>query len=122
MFFNQNKDKLKKHKSSFRIYIVSKGDNLYDLGHAFGIPYKVIKMANGLKSNLLKIKQKLIIPVRGDLKLAYKPRMDVFHTVKRGDTLGKISRKFGVKMSYLKKRNNKMKSTIIRIGEKIFVR
>ena len=122
VFFNQNKDKLKKYKSSFRIYIVSKGDNLYDLGHAFSIPYKIIKMANGLKGNKLKIKQKLIIPIRGDLELTSKPMKNIFYTVKKGDTLGKISKKFNVKMSSLRKRNNKIQSSMIKIGEKISIR
>jgi membrane-bound lytic murein transglycosylase D len=121
VFFNQNKDKLKKYKSSFRVYIVSKGDNLYDLGHAFGIPYKIIKMANGLTSNTLKLKQKLIIPTRSDSKLIYKPMKNIFYTVKRGDTLNKISKKFNIRISSLLKKN-KRSNNIIKIGEKLSIR
>lgn len=122
VFFNQNKDKLKKYKSSFRVYIVSKGDNLYDLGHAFGIPYKLIKMANGLKSNRLKLKQKLIIPIRGNNRLAYKPNKNVIYIIKKGDTLSKISKKFNVQISHLLKNNNKKQTTLLKVGEKIYIR
>ncbi len=122
VFFNQNKDKLKDYKSSFRIYIVSKGDNLYDLGHAFGIPYKMIKAANGLKSNTLRLKQKLIIPVRADKKISYKPNKNIIYTIKRGDTLGKISKKFNVRISNLLKNNQKTRKSVLKIGEKIYIR
>ena len=121
VIFNQNKKKLKQYKSTFRIHIVSKGDNLYDLGRAFGIPYKMITLANGLTSNTLKIKQKLIIPIKSG-RMSYVPSQKIYYIIKRGDTLSKISRKFNVKISSLLKRNKKTRNGVIKIGEKIYIR
>jgi membrane-bound lytic murein transglycosylase D len=63
--------------------------------------------------------------------LAYKPELIareikfepsqgsvVYHTVKRGDTLGGIAKKYRVSVKNLQKWN-KLKSTTIRIGQKI---
>jgi len=121
VFFNENKKKLEKYKSSFRIHIVRKGDNLYDLGRGFGIPYKMIKVANGLTSNLLRLKQKLIIPIKhaGKHKASKK---NIYYRVRSGDTLIRISKKFNIKMSSLFKLNSKSYSSTIKIGEKIYLR
>ncbi|NOX16230.1 MAG: transglycosylase SLT domain-containing protein [Epsilonproteobacteria bacterium] len=99
-----------KSKSKFYIHIVKKGDSLYKLGKRYGINYRVIKDYNRLKTNFLHLRQSLIIPV-------LKPTI-VRYTIRRGDTIGRISRKFKVAVNTILRINNK-KNTIVRIGEKI---
>jgi membrane-bound lytic murein transglycosylase D len=49
-------------QTPFKIYKVKSGDNLRKIGKMFNIKYSIIKKFNNLKSNLLSINQKLIIP------------------------------------------------------------
>jgi len=52
------------------VYNVKKGDSLNKIGKKFGVNYKVIQKANNLKSSILKINQKLIIPINTTTNLA----------------------------------------------------
>lgn len=99
-----------KSKSKFYVHIVKKGDSLYKLGKRYGINYRVIKDYNRLKSNFLRLRQSLIIPVLKPTTIRY--------TIKRGDTIGKVSKKFKVAINTILKINNK-KNTMVRVGEKI---
>ena len=48
--------------SANNIYTVVAGDSLYSIAGRFGTTVSVLKNANNLKSDLLSIGQKLIIP------------------------------------------------------------
>lgn len=100
-----------KNFNGFYVHVVKKGDNLWDISRRYGIKYSLIKKFNNLKSNKLKLKQKLIIPT---IKL--KPKI---YIVKKGDTLQGISNKFSVKTSILKK-ENKIKK-YIKPGDKLVI-
>jgi len=101
-----------KNNRKFYVYIIKRGDSLYKIGKKFGIPYKVIKDFNHLKSNFLRLGKKLIIPSAG-------PRF-VKYTIKRGDTLSFISKKFKVKIKKIMQANN-MKNSLLKPGEKIVI-
>ncbi len=103
--FNPNKS-----KSKFYIHIVKKGDSLYKLGKRYGINYRVIKDYNRLKTNFLRLRQSLVIPVLKPTTIRY--------TIKRGDTIGRVSKKFKVAINTILRINNK-KNTMVRVGEKI---
>ncbi len=97
--------------NGFEVHVVKKGDSLWSIGKKYGIKYSLIKSLNHLKSKNLRIKQKIIIPVVKEEPIIY--------IVKRGDTLGEISRKFKIKTSALKKENNIKK--YIRPGDKLVI-
>lgn len=99
-------------KRAFIVYRVKKGDSLYKISKKYKISYKIIKDFNRLRSNILKIDQKLIIPIPKKNKIVYK--------VKKGDTLLSISKKYGISVMRLKEINNK-KNSLIRIGERIVI-
>ncbi len=101
-----------KNNRKFYVYFIKRGDSLYKIGKKFGISYKVIKDFNHLKSNFLKLGKKLIIPSTG-------PRF-VKYTIKRGDTLSLISKKFKVKIKKIMQANN-MKNSLLKPGEKIVI-
>ena len=63
--FNKNKDSIEDTK--YIIYIVKNGDTLSKIANIYNIPYKLIKNYNNLKSNILRIRQKLIIPILNNI-------------------------------------------------------
>jgi len=109
--FKQN-FKPTKSKNRFYIYKVKRGDFLYKIGKEFKVSYKIIKEFNHLKSNTLRLGQSLVIPV-------LKPTI-ITYTVKKGDTISRISEKFKVATNEIIRVNHK-KNSMIRIGEKIVI-
>lgn len=109
----------------YQVYRVKSGDTLGQIGRRHGISYKVIKDFNNLKSNFLSINQKLIIPVsvkkfKTNKKKAKKSRVR-YYKVRSGDTLKGIARKFKTNIKTLM-RNNKLSSSLIRVGDNLVVR
>ncbi|MFA6756795.1 MAG: LysM peptidoglycan-binding domain-containing protein [Campylobacteraceae bacterium] len=104
--------KPEKNASGFYVYHVKKGDSLYEIGKKYGLNYKIIKDYNSLKSNTLKIGQKLIIPSAKAGNRHY--------IIQQGDTLGAISRKFNVSLQALMQANE-LKNTNIYPGNKIVI-
>ncbi len=109
--FQKNYKPIKSSKKYY-VYIVKSGDSLYKIGKKFGISYKIIKDFNHLKGNFLKLGKRLIIP-------SATPRI-VKYTVKKGDTLSLISKKFKVKIKKIIKANN-IKNSFLKPGDKIVI-
>ncbi|GIW47748.1 MAG: peptidoglycan endopeptidase LytF [Deltaproteobacteria bacterium] len=94
-------------------YVVKKGDSLYTLSKRFGVSVEDIKRANNLKSSLINVGQKLIIPVSSTKGLTAtreeKPERDnsfhIRYVVKKGDTLSEIAQSFGVSVAEIKRLN-----------------
>ena len=109
-------NKLAKFKMVFKnksiskkiVYKVKKGDNLLSIAKKFKINYKIIKDFNNLHSNLLRINQQLIIPIKHHLKI---PKT-ITYKVKKGDNLLSIAKKFHTTTSKIKRKNN-LKNDII---------
>ncbi len=89
-------------------YTVVSGDTLYGIANKFGTSVDKLKEMNNLKSNSLSIGQKLKLPKTEENQNTY--------TVKSGDSLYSIARKFNMTVDELKKLNNKTNNTIS-IGE-----
>lgn len=102
----------KKEDGRFFVHKIKRGDSLYSIGKKYGVSYKIIKDFNRLKSNTLRVNKKLIIPV-------LKPKTRSY-TIKSGDTMGGISRRFNVAINSILKANNKKNSSII-AGERIVI-
>ncbi len=111
MDFKQNFKPGRKN-SRFYVYRVKRGDSLYKIAKRYKISYRLIKEFNHLKSNRLRLKQKLILPILKPTTFSY--------IIRKGDTIGKISRRFKVAVNKIVKLNHK-KNTIIRVGEKIVI-
>ena len=90
------------------VYKVKKGDSLSTIAHKFGLSYKVIKDFNHLRSNLLKINQKLVIPIKNNLKI----KKEIVYKVKKGDNLKYLAKKFHTKFETIKKINHLKDDTI----------
>jgi membrane-bound lytic murein transglycosylase D len=112
--FNANIKNIK--PTLFEIYQIKKGDTLASIGLKYKINYRIIKRFNHLKSNLLSIKQKLLIPVDPTLI-----KKDKFYLVKKGDNLIKIAKRYNISVKKLKK-DNHLQTSMIKIGDKIVVK
>ncbi len=101
----------------YKIYSVRNGDNLSKIGKRYGVAYHVIKDFNHLKSNRLRLRQKLIIPIP---KSSRKRKINSknYYMVKRGDSLDSISKTFKVSVRNLKTQNH-IKGSLIRVGERL---
>ncbi|VAY87351.1 Membrane-bound lytic murein transglycosylase D precursor [hydrothermal vent metagenome] len=111
--FNTNIKKLK--PILFQIYKVKSGDTLAAIGQRYKLSYRVIKKFNKLKSNLLSLNQRLLIPADSSIL------RDKIYFVKKGDSLRKISKMYKISLKKLMK-DNKLKTSMIRAGEKIVVK
>jgi len=107
----------KSMQSIYKVYRVKRGDNLSKIGKKFGVAYRVIMDFNKLKNNRLRLKQKLIIPIPSDKKIA-KINSKFYYMVKRGDSLGSISKSFKVSIRNIKSQNH-LKSSMIKIGDRL---
>lgn len=112
--FNLNKSNLK--STQYEIYSVKSGDTLASIGKEFGISYAVIKRHNSLKTNMIKIRQELIIPIDPDV---YK--RPIHYIVKVGDTLGKIASNHKMTFGKLMK-DNELTTSMIQIGDKLVIK
>ncbi len=94
--------------SEVTIYKVQSGDNLYDLAKKFGTSVSELKDLNNLKSDSLSINQELKVPAVNIGETTY--------TVKSGDSLYSIAKKFNTSVDSLKKKNG-LGSTMLSIGQ-----
>ncbi len=106
-------------------YTVKKGDTLSELAKNFGVSVKDLKNVNGLNSDNLKVGKVLIIPGSVKADLARKVNIETVitdkrYTVKRGDNLSTIARKFGVSAESIKRANG-LKGSSLYAGDILLI-
>ena len=94
-------------------YTVQKGDSLYSIARKYSTTIDKIKDLNNLTTNLLSIGQVLLIPTDTNLETTY--------TVKKGDSLYSIAKKYNTTVDRLKQLNN-LTSNLLSIGQILIVR
>lgn len=94
-------------------YTVQKGDSLYSIARKYDTTIDRIKDLNNLTTNLLSIGQVLLIPTDTNLETTY--------TVKKGDSLYSIAKKYDTTVDRLKQLNN-LSSNLLSIGQILIVR
>lgn len=114
-----------------KIYVVKRGDTLGDIAENFNTRASKIRAWNGLRyGDFIRPKQKLAVWVPENMEefrqrtaaRAVKkiPEKGTFYTVRPGDTLWDISKKYNVSIRALKKMN-KMRTSRIRPGDRLRV-
>ena len=129
-------------------YVVQEGDTLYKIAKRFNVSPEEIRVENGLKSNIIKVGKSLRIPQesvsghvtessRGKDKNVRTGSGDrsseavtvnastgpaQIHRVRRGDTLWSLSRKYGVRVSDLRRLNYLQEGKELRSGTLIIIR
>ena len=122
-------------------YIVQSGDSLSKIASRCGVSAKEIAELNGIKdTNKVRIGQKLILPGYSKMMPAPAPKKTStakpkaaaksaapvaaaeggVYVVQSGDQLGKIAKKYGVKVAELREANQ-LKNDMIQIGQKLVI-
>ena len=97
------------------LYAVTAGNTLSEIADRFSVTVDQIKRWNGLRSNTLKVGQRLKIIAQKDIQYYQ-------YKVKSGDTLSEIAKQFGGSEEFIRFTNGKHSSLLV-TGEvlKIFV-
>lgn len=106
------------------VYTVKRGDTISKIAMAYGVTAQHIVEMNDIQNpNLIYPGEKLrITESRSDqLNEMGDPNLDVTYVVRKGDTLWGISRKFGVSVDYLVRKNGIRDRNLIYVGEIIRV-
>lgn len=109
-------------------YTVARGDTLSKLSKKFGVSVREIKRANGLSGDTLRTGMRLSIPGLSSAEPGESEAESVAasslprgeYVVKKGDTLGRIARRYDVTIKELKKENN-IKGNSIRSGQVLYI-
>ena len=95
------------------VHVVQKGDNLYDIAKRYSVTIASIANANAMRTNaVLRQGQKLYIPKKSIARLQTKA-----YTVRRGDTLWGIARKFNMPVDSLARMNKIRSNTVLMPGD-----
>jgi len=113
-------------KSSNGYHIVRRGENLGLIAKKYGISVSQLKNWNHLGSNLIKPGQKLKVsnsPTSSSQKVAELPKDGnyKYHTIKKGDTLWDLAKKYNASVSQIKQWNNITNSYRLKPGKKLIV-
>lgn len=102
-------------------YIVKKGDSLYSIARVYKTTVQEIQKLNNLKSNTLSIGQVLKIPENyvNDASAALPTYVN--YTVKKGDSLYSIAKKYGITTDTIIK-DNALKNNLLSIGQNLKIR
>lgn len=99
------------------IYVVQKGDTLYDIALKLKTTVPELKAANNLTSNIINVGQKLKIPT----SIIEPPSSDLnIYVVEKGDTLYSIANRFGLSVNKLIDANQ-LSTTTLSVGQKILI-
>lgn len=95
-------------------HVVKKNETLGGIAQRYGVSVSALQAYNGIANpNLLYVGKKLKIP-SGNVR-------EVTYTVKKGDSLGLIAKRFGVTASDLTLINKISRPDLIRVGQKLTI-
>lgn len=98
--------------SQWQHYTIQSGDSLSVIAKRYAITVNQLKAFNNLKSNRIRVGEKLILPILAD--------QEIEHKVKSGESLWKIAKYYKVSINKLKQWNNLSRDSL-KIGEKLTV-
>lgn len=103
-------------------YTVKNGDNLYAIAKKYNTSASAIANLNNLPNSILSIGQKLKIPATSTITPTKPstPSTTTTYTVKSGDNLYAIARKFNTTVDAIKRKNN-LKTNNLSIGQKLII-
>ena len=97
-------------------YVVEKGDTLYGIAKKFNTSVQSIKELNNLKRDTIVVGEILRVRSNNDTN----PLECIVYTVKKGDTLYSIAKKYNTSVDEIKRYNN-LQSNLLNIGDKIVI-
>lgn len=104
-----------------RQYVVTRGDSLSLIAQRNNISLSQLRAANNLRSDTIRIGQKLRIPGSGPTLIAASAPPQVSeHTIARGETLSGIAQRYSVSLSRLREANQ-LRNDTIRVGQVLVI-
>lgn len=104
------------HADSGGVHVVRAGDTLASIAKTYGVSASALARANGISNpDLIRVGQRLVIPRGASGATAAKPATRSY-TVRAGDTLNAIARRFGVSAASIAAANGLSNPNRIRIG------
>ena len=99
------------------IHTVKSGENLSVIAKKYKCSVTNLKDWNNLKSNTLQVGQKLkVYPPAENINAT------VIHTVKSGDNLWDLSKKYGVSVEQIRRLNGLSSKAVLKIGQKLKIK
>jgi membrane-bound lytic murein transglycosylase D len=100
-------------------HIVVSGDSLWKLAKKYDTEVKIIKKINYLETDLLSLKDTLLIPLSSSKSNTFIPFE--MHIVSEGDTLWSISRKYSIDIADITRMNSLNKNSILKLGQQLTI-
>lgn len=111
------KNERPKPKVATSYHTVRPGETLSKIAHRYGVRIAEIKRANRLRNNMIRVNQKL--KIMSNNRVARSTQRDfIVHRTRSGDTLWKISKRYGVKIQDIKKWNQ-LRGDTLRPNQKL---
>ena len=103
---------------------VRRGQTLGSIARRYGTNVRALTRINGLRSaHLIRVGQRLQVPTRGEgiwpAKNVRRATRATVHTVRRGESLDRIARRYKTTVAALTRLNDIRKPSLIRVGQKI---
>jgi LysM repeat protein len=109
-----------------KVHVVRRGDTLAKIALRYSVSVTALSRANNVRNpNTIYVGQRLLIPTKksrtttANAKPAAANPSGSVHVVRRGDTLAKISQRYGVSMQALRTRNNIRNVNRIYVGQRL---
>src|SRR6056300_583872 len=100
-------------------HIVESGDSLWKLAKKYDTEVKIIKKINYLETDLLSLKDTLLIPLSSTKSNNFIPYE--MHIVSEGDTLWSISKKYNIGIKDTTRMNSLTESSYLQLGQQLTI-
>ena len=100
-------------------HIVESGDSLWKLANKYDTEVKIIKKINYLESDLLSLKDTLLIPLSSSKSNNFIPYE--MHIVSEGDTLWNISNKYNIDIKDITRMNSLNQDSLLQLGQQLTI-
>jgi membrane-bound lytic murein transglycosylase D len=100
-------------------HIVESGDSLWKLAKKYDTEVKIIRKINYLESDLLSLKDTLLIPLSSTKSNNFIPYE--MHIVSEGDTLWDISNKYNIDIKDITRMNSLTQNSILQLGQQLTI-
>ena len=100
-------------------HIVEPGDSLWKLAKKYDTEVKIIRKINYLESDLLSLKDTLLIPLSSTKSNNFIPYE--MHIVSEGDTLWSLSKKYNIDIKNITRMNSLSQDTILQLGQQLTI-
>ena len=111
-----------------RQYVVVPRDTLSGIARKTGVPVSIIRSANDLRGDLIRVGDILILPAEGEMPVqasapapAPLPQEGVYHVVESGENPTMIARKYGLSVRELLQKNGNFDPRAMRVGQRLLV-